>query len=365
MLSLEGCRSRRERLIAEMVRAEIDVAVLTSPRMIYYFTGVLTDAQWPQGFALRANGDGLLVTNREPQRAPEVRSCVYTGYTTERAFGRHTMHEELTAAMRSFAGPRRAGIEAEHAPWGLASELAGGVRNITPVLTEMRRRKDADEIEAMRAVTRLTEAGYAAARSRIEAGMTEYQMFSAIQEAINSAAGTSVELRGDFACGTRAIRGGGPPTDRCVEAGDLYILDLFPVYEGYTCDLCRTFCAGTPTGEQQEVWEHVLAGHEIAQRLIRPGASTRAVYRELREHLDAIALTTGSFWHHAGHGVGMEGWEQPWLNAGSDQTFVEGEVIACEPGLYHEQLRGGIRLEHNYLVTRSGVQALDVFPMEL
>jgi Xaa-Pro aminopeptidase len=61
----------------------------------------------------------------------------------------------------------------------------------------------------------------------------------------------------------------------------------------------------------------------------------------------------------------MDGWEQPWLNAGSDQTFVEGEVIACEPGLYSEALQGGIRLEHNYLVTADGPLAIDSFPMDL
>ena len=61
----------------------------------------------------------------------------------------------------------------------------------------------------------------------------------------------------------------------------------------------------------------------------------------------------------------MDGWEQPWLNAGSGQTFVEGEVIACEPGLYSEALRGGIRLKHNYVVTRNGPVPIDTFPMNL
>jgi Xaa-Pro aminopeptidase len=365
MLTLEGCRARRERLLAEMARGEFDVAVLTSSRMIYYFTGVLTDPQWPQAFALRANGDGLLVTNKEPERAPDVRLCTYTGYTTERPFGRHTMHDELTAAMRAFAGPRRAAVEEEHAPAGLARELSGGVRNLTPIFTQMRRRKDPDEIEAMRAVTRLTEAGYVAAKSRIEPGMTEFQMFSIIQEAIVSAAGTSVDLKGDFACGTRAIRGGGPPTERRVEKGDLYILDLFPVYEGYMCDLCRTFSAGEPTAEQQDVWAHVMKAHDLAQPLIRPGAPSRGVYEALRDHLNGFSIGTGSLWNLGGHGVGLEGWEQPWLNDGTDQTFIEGEVIACEPGLYDERLRGGIRLEHNYLVTAHGPEALDTFPMDL
>ena len=63
--------------------------------------------------------------------------------------------------------------------------------------------------------------------------------------------------------------------------------------------------------------------------------------------------------------MGMEGWEQPWLNKGTDQVFVEGEVIACEPGLYAKALSGGIRLEHNYLVTADGPRALDTFPMDL
>jgi ABC-type lipoprotein release transport system permease subunit len=39
-------------------------------------------------------------------------------------------------------------------------------------------------------------------------------------------------------------------------------------------------------------------------------------------------------------------------------------VIACEPGLYSEALRGGIRLEHNYLVTQDGPVPIDTFPMD-
>ena len=103
----------------------------------------------------------------------------------------------------------------------------------------------------------------------------------------------------------------------------------------------------------------------MARALIKPGASARQVYDRIRDHLDELDLTRGSFTHHAGHGVGMEGWEQPWLNQGSEQVFVEGEVIACEPGLYAKALSGGIRLEHNYLVTADGPRALDTFPMDL
>ena len=53
------------------------------------------------------------------------------------------------------------------------------------------------------------------------------------------------------------------------------------------------------------------------------------------------------------------------LNPFWDDTFQAGEVIAVEPGLYSAELRGGIRLENNYLLTETGVELLTPFPMEL
>jgi Xaa-Pro aminopeptidase len=195
--------------------------------------------------------------------------------------------------------------------------------------------------------------------------MTECDAYLIIEEAMVKQAGTSVALRGDFACGLRGIGGGGPPTTRRVEAGDLYIFDLFPSVDGYNCDLCRTFAVSEPTALQQEAWAHVMEAHRIAQRLIRPGVEARVVYEEVRAHLERCAPARGSFNHHAGHGVGLDAWEDPWLIPGSDHIIEEGDVIAVEPGLYSEAMQGGIRLEHNYLVSRDGAAALDSFPLEL
>ena len=62
-----------------------------------------------------------------------------------------------------------------------------------------------------------------------------------MQAAVVQAAGTFVQLHGDFAVGERAIRGGGPPTARVIAENDLYILDLFPAPHLYFGDTCRTF----------------------------------------------------------------------------------------------------------------------------
>ncbi|MBI1895428.1 MAG: aminopeptidase P family protein [Acidobacteria bacterium] len=368
MLTIDHCRERQRRLLAEMERHGLADVVVSNPKTVYYFSGALVDASWPQVFVMKASGDNLLITNNEPAQHAAARIERYTGYTIERSFGRDTAYAEAAAIVESFlsraAGP--VGIEAGFT--GAAMVAAAGppgLVNVTPLVNEMRRHKDPDELECIREAIRLTETGYAAVKQALQPGMTEFEAYLVIHEAMVNAAGTSVELRGDFAAATRAINGGGPPTRRKLEHGDLYIFDLFPVVDGYCCDLCRTFVVGEASELQQNAWSQVMEGHAIASRLIRPGVTGREIYQAVRAHLDRFEPASDSFRHHLGHGVGMDGWEYPWLNAGGDLALIEGEVIACEPGLYAEVLRGGVRLEHNYLVGAQGPAALDSFPMEL
>lgn len=369
MLSVNNCLERQRRLLDRMVEQEISAAVVANPKNVYYLTGALNDPSLPQIFVLTAGGRSLLISNAEPRQYAAESLELYTAYTLERPFLRHTMHAEAIGRLARFLeGERGAiGIEFDSASAALAAAFPAGVgrADLTPVLLDLRRRKDPDEIECMRAAIRLAEAGYRTLKARLEPGLTECDAYRIFLGAMVEEAGASVDLRGDFAAGTRAIGGGGPPTMRRIERGDLYILDIFPVDRGYSCDLCRTFAIGKPTAIQQEAWAHVMAAHAIVERSLRPGVTGRALYEEVRAHLESFAPARGSFTHHLGHGVGMEAWEFPWLTPGSSQEIREGDVIAVEPGLYAQELRGGIRLERDYLVGRDGVTPLDGFPLDL
>lgn len=374
MLRLENCRERQQRLLRQMEEHELELIVLANPKTIYYLSGALVDPCRPHVFALRASGRSLLVTNEPPGNAAADEVRLYTAYTLERPFSRSTMDEELDGLVCNAlsgipVGAGSVGLEYEFIDFRLGEVIRGmsplDPRNITPLLDEMRRRKDPDEIECMRATVRIVEAAYAAVKARLAPGMTEYEAYNIVQEAMVNEARTSIDLKGDFACGTRAINGGGPPTDYRLRSGDLYILDLFPSYEGYNCDLTRTFVVGSPNALQQDAWAHVMEAHCLAREIIRPGVPGRHVYHEIRAHLDKFAPAKGSFTHHAGHGLGMDGWEFPWLTPGSDQVIQEGEALACEPALYADALQGGIRLEHNYVVGKDGIAPLDNFPMDL
>lgn len=374
MLRLENCRRRQQRLLEHMEDQEMELVVLANPKIIYYFSGVLVDPAFPHVFALRASGHSLLCTDQQPAHSAADEVRVYTCHSLERPFSRSTVDEELDGLVcQAIKGiPTGAGsvaLEYEFIDFRLGQVLRAlsteRPRNITPVLDEMRRVKDPDEIECIRAVTALVDAAYGAIKSRLEPGMTEYQAHAVIYEAMVCQAQTSVELKGDFASGPRAIGGGGPPTGRRVRPGDLCIFDLHPAHRGYRCDLTRTFVAGVPSQLQLDAWAHVMEAHRLAERLLRPGVPARVLYQEVRAHLDRFTLINNACVHHAGHGLGLDAWESPWLTPGCDQTIQAGEVIAFEPGLYAEALQGGIRLERNYVIGEDGLTPLDTFPLDL
>ena len=46
-------------------------------------------------------------------------------------------------------------------------------------------------------------------------------------------------------------------------------------------------------------------------------------------------------------------------------VLLEGETFTAEPGLYADELKGGIRIENDYLVTKTGVENLNRSPIGL
>ena len=64
-----------------------------------------------------------------------------------------------------------------------------------------------------------------------------------------------------------------------------------------------------------------------------------------------------SFGHHAGHGLGLTHPEAPSFVRGANDLLLPGDVVTLEPGLYVSGV-GGIRIEHNYLITPNGHRRL-------
>ncbi len=367
MLTIAGCRARQHRLREVLKRNRWDCFITANYRTVYYLTGSLSPAETPVIFLMPVDGPSTLVTSAKAEAAADAIVHLET-YSISRSIS-YPARDAAVLLKHTLAGKRK---------WtAIASESAsvsGSIMEAVPVdewadatavILQLRKRKEPDEIDEIRASLRLCAVAYTAAKQTIAAGLTELDVFNAMSAAVVREAGTSVALPGDFACGARGIRGGGPPTRRRIQAGDLYILDLFPAPALYFGDTCRTFSVGSPTDLQFRAWEIVSEAVGIGEAMVRPGVRAKDVYTAIKEFLDSHEITGKSFWHHAGHGIGHDGHEAPRIIPGSDEVFEEGDVFTLEPGVYTEALQGGIRLEDNYLVREHGIENLFDYPREL
>ena len=142
-----------------------------------------------------------------------------------------------------------------------------------------------------------------------------------------------------------------------MEKGELVILDIFPLVEGYRGDITNTLVVGAqPTTEQQELFDTVHSGLEAGASLLHPGTPVKEVYRAIDETFHR-SDPARSLIHHAGHAIGLGHPEAPEIVPESDAVLAEGMVITLEPGLYGVP-SGGIRLEHDYLITKDGAERL-------
>lgn len=372
MLTVQHSKIRQRRLLDEMSARRIDLALITDYRHVYYLTARLAEPDQPTALLLSADGATTLIAPAGDQPAAADRILTYTTFSITKLVD--DLVEDAAAllrdALKTTAPPLRIFVEPSTLPARLLDVLRDGIPQSTwldlrPTMLRLRKTKDPDEIDAIRESIRVAEAGYAAARNSIAVGRTELDVHAAMYEAMVQQLRGSFRFDGDFATGQRADHGGGPPTPRAVEPNDLYILDIFPRINGYACDLCRTFAVAEPTTAQREAWQLVQGTLEEVARMIRPGLTGGQIRAEMQRRLHAADLARESFFHHAGHGIGLQPHEAPRMIVDCDHLFEIGDVFTLEPGVYGPHLQGGIRLEHNYLLGPEGPEQLDRFPMEL
>jgi Xaa-Pro dipeptidase len=356
-------RTRQGRLLQWMQREKLDLVILTQQAHIQYFVGPRFAWTFSPAAAIGSDGHVLLVSPEPPPRdavASDVRTYEAQSFSTLRNDQRQKSTAVLFDALGSRAGAKRVGVEAAHCGPEITSRLSGELVDAEPEIYRMRRRKDPDELARLRKAIAGTAAMHARAREIIEPGVNELHVFNELQAAAVREYGEMLTGTGnDYACGER----GGPPRDRRIEAGELYILDLGPAFRGYFADNTRVTCVGgKPTDAQLEAWEHILPVFKMVEQTVKPGKSCRELFEEAHAWLNQKRW---EFEHHLGHGIGLFPHEAPHLNPCWNDTFQEGEVFAVEPGLYGDDLRAGIRLENNYLVTATGVELLTPFPLEL
>ncbi|MEI6386623.1 MAG: Xaa-Pro peptidase family protein [Spirochaetota bacterium] len=146
-------------------------------------------------------------------------------------------------------------------------------------------------------------------------------------------------------------------TTRKVAAGDLAMLELAVVADGFWCDRTRVHVAGSPNSRQLAAFEAIMMAQASAAGAIRAGVTAGAVDSAAREVIGAAGFGDG-FFHSTGHGLGFRYHEPiPVIEPGVTTILEAGMVITIEPGIYLPGL-GGLRMEDDFLVTEAGSECL-------
>ncbi|MFO7546359.1 MAG: M24 family metallopeptidase, partial [Trueperaceae bacterium] len=139
-----------------------------------------------------------------------------------------------------------------------------------------------------------------------------------------------------------------------IREGDLVMVELGVVVDGYWADLTYMAVAGRePSAEQRELHNVVLRAQQEAADQMRPGRPWSAPDEAARRVIGEAGLLD-RFPHITGHGIGFRYHEfEPLLAPGADQALEEGMVSSVEPGVYRPGF-GGIRIEDIVAVGADG-----------
>jgi len=326
---------------------------------------------------LPANGDPALVVPRleatPAQSCPPAAAGILGVVTWEESDDPHALVATMVRdAAAGSTGDLRVGVS-DDLPARHLLRIQGRLSGVplqlaSPVLGRLRVVKDADEIAL------LTEAAHAADRVVVQiaagrlVGRTEADVSREVRERLIAEGHDEAHF---------AIVGSGPnsasphheASDRVIEAGEPIVLDIGGSIEGYGSDITRTLwvTGGDPAKGPDERFRHLFAVLHHAQiaatRAVRPGIAPEAVDAAARDPIEAEGYGE-AFFHRTGHGIGLEGHEDPYIVAGNLEPLREGMAFSIEPGIY---LAGayGARIEDIVACGPDGPIVLNETPREL
>jgi Xaa-Pro aminopeptidase len=263
-------------------------------------------------------------------------------------------------------GARRIGFEAETLAYAMVERLrekSGHERQWLPLgkeLLPLRGRKDSAEIKFLEEAAGLNARAFEEILPLIRPGAVERDIALALEMALRRLGGEERAFDFIVASGVRGAMPHGVASDKTIAAGELVTVDFGTRRRGYHSDETVTVAVGAVEPRMREIFDVVLAAHDLAMAQVRPGISLRELDQVARNYIREQGYGE-YFGHGLGHGLGLEVHEFPTVSPRSEDLASEGMVFTIEPGIYIPDL-GGVRIEDTVLVTTDGCRPLTSIP---
>jgi len=254
------------------------------------------------------------------------------------------------------------------------------VRNLNPILDDMRSIKSPREIALVRRASQIAGLALMEAMRSTEPGVTEYQLDAAARYVFLVNDARLEGYRSITASGTENINNMHYFRNAStLEDGDLVLMDYAPDYRYYVSDIGRVWPVnGKYTAWQRELLQFILEYRNAVMTRIRPGVTSRQILDGAKAAMEPVFARTkfskptfeqaartlvesggGVFSHTVGmavHDVGRY----------TGEPLKPGQVFSVDPQLWVREEHLYLRYEDTVVVTETGVENFtDFLPSEL
>lgn len=373
-------RRRYARLQALMGREGFDALVLTQEEPVRYLTGY-NSVIWAVGRWLPT----VFVAAADPAQSMLVASAFDVGAAEGSAWvgdvHPHNDAREIPSIVAAHL--RKIGATGERigAELGLGTCLSlahsvaqellgeiGGARDCSRIIHTVRMIKSPGEIERIRRSVGAAAAGYNAGLRAARAGMTEKELVSIVASTMfanGSTAGTKPIFVNSVSGRQRYALVDSPASDNVLRDGDVVFIDGGGASDGYMSDILRLIGIGELRQEDRRFAEIAADATQAMVAAVRPGIRASELIQVAIDSVDATAcgVPVGAI---AGHGIGLELWERPFLqrlgDPDEDVRLRAGMTLCLEPILAPPHPDGGLAgifvIEQQVLVTEDGCEVL-------
>jgi Xaa-Pro dipeptidase len=231
-------------------------------------------------------------------------------------------------------------------------------------VSKLRMYKDQSEISAMRKAAEIAQKALIATLPQVKIGLTEQELAAELTlQLLRAGCDPQVPFAPIVSSGPNAANPHATPSNRKLTTGDLLVIDWGASFEGYISDITRTFAIGDLSPEHAQISKIVLEANMAGRKAARPGITAETIDQAAR----AVIQSAGYgkyFTHRTGHGLGMEGHEDPYIRAGNLMLLEPGMTFTIEPGIYLPD-RNGVRIEDDVVITATGADCLTSLPREV
>lgn len=234
------------------------------------------------------------------------------------------------------------------------------------VLAELGWVKDAYEVKQIAKAAEIGDIAFGRVLGLVKPGVREREIAAELEYQMKMLGSTKPAFDSIVASGYRSAMPHGEASDKKIATGDFVTFDFGAVVNRYVSDMTRTIVVGKATTRQKKIYNIVLKAQKAGVAKIRAGVKARAIDEACRKIITKAGYGK-EFGHGAGHGIGVYYdpiHQGPRLSMISEDKLKVNNVITVEPGIYITGW-GGVRIEDDVVVTRTGGRVLNLSPKNL